>query len=157
MSEAARFFHEGQVAEKLGLPRDTVAYVRSAILKKEEGHWELRGRDVVLSWAGLSALLAHVFVERDPDPTLDFTDCEVTAEKKDGLVELTVKRLFPNRNLLQATLPGAGGEPEHDVTVRVRDNVNFRPRMKLKARPDTTGRSAFYQLEGRCPRYPGRY
>ena len=157
MSEPDRLFYEAKVTELLGLPRDTVAYVRASILKKESGHWQLRGRDVVLTQAGLDALLAHLFETAEPDPTLDFSSCEVDPEKKEGpdLVELTVKRTFPNRLLVLATLPDGG-----DVTVRVKDNSNFRPKMKLKARPpaeDATGSAAFYQLEGRCPRYPGKY
>jgi hypothetical protein len=148
----SRFYLESKVADRLALPRETLTQLRASILKKEEGHWQMQGRDVVLSEDGLLALRLHL----DLDGNEDFSDCEADPEKKEnGAVELIVKKVFPNRLLVEATTPS--GEP---VLVRVRDNRNFRPKMKLKARqpnPEGTGTAAYYQLEGRCPRYPGRY
>jgi len=71
-----------------------------------------------------------------------------------GTVELIVTRGCLNPRILVATLPGAGKAQDQQVRVKVKSNVNFRPKMKLRARPID---AEFYELVGRCPRYPGRW
>lgn len=150
MSESL-FYYEAKLSEKLGLERNIIGYARSTgILKKESGHWAMHGRDVVLSEDGVLTLMQHLELQDLPE----LSDCLVVSgpEKKEGLEELAVVRLYPNRNLLQAK--NAAGEL---VNVRVAENKNFRPGMKLKAQPPKPDGLAMYRLEGRCPRYPGRY
>lgn len=157
MSDQPRFYSEEKISARLGLSRDSVRQVRTELLEKEKGHWDQPGRDVVLSEEGLRLMLDYLF-EPSEVAELNLTDCQIDAEKKEnGAVDLTVKRTLPNRSLLVATTTGL---EQKDVTVRVKDNSNFRPKMKLKAlppQPDAVGSASFYQLEGRCPRYPGRY
>lgn len=152
---------EQKVADRLGISRRDLKSVRDEILEKETG-WRIHKRDVALTLSGLESVLSHL---RLSDRGLDFTECAVpvNSEKKDGaediatkehphvngLTELTVLRTYPNPRLLQA-LTDDGGL----VTVGVKTNLNFRPKMKLKARLIKAGR---YELEGRCPRFPGRY
>lgn len=145
-------YSEAKVAAKLGLGRETVRYIREEVLKKERGHWEHHGREIALSRPGLLALLLHVGAEKT-----NLDDCKFDEQKKEGAIELTVARILPNRQLLLATLPENEGEL---LTVRVKDNSNFRLRMKLKAfppAPNAVGIGKFYQLACRCPRLPGRY
>lgn len=68
---------------------------------------------------------------------------------RNGLVELTVLRCYPNPRMLRATTTDGQA-----VDVRVKTNKNFVPRMTLKARLVTAGK---YEMEGRCPRTRGRY
>jgi len=69
------------------------------------------------------------------------------SEAVDGLVT----RMFANPHLIGAELPG-----NRQILVRVHDNKNFRPGMKVKARPAKDS-GAPWVHEGRCPRWPGRY
>lgn len=65
--------------------------------------------------------------------------------------ELTVRRIFGNPSLLEATR--ANGEA---VRVRVQSNAKFITGMKLKARAPSDGPQLWY-LVGHCPRWKGRY
>jgi hypothetical protein len=153
MSGVNRLYNESRVAEKLQLPRDTIRYIRAEVLKKND--WLQNGRDIVLTQGGLSAVIEHVGVARIED----FADCAVDSEKKEP-VELIVTRVPPNRVVLYASLPRVDGIQAREVPVRVKDNSNFRVGMKLTAiapTPGATGSAALYQLEGRCPRFAGRY
>jgi hypothetical protein len=76
-------------------------------------------------------------------------DRPAIAPEKPALVKLTVRKCWPNYKLLEAATPA--GEL---VTVRVNNNKNFRPNMTLQARLSAAGK---YEMEGRCPRSPGRY
>lgn len=149
--EQPSLYYEKKIAERLGLPRESLSYLRENVLKKDAGHWLLHGRDIVLTADGVLALATHLDLKELP--AID--DCLV-AEKNspdNGTVELTVVRSYPNRRLLQATAPG---DPPQLVNVQVTDNANFRPKMKLRAYPPSDGQMA-YRLAGRCPRYPGKW
>jgi hypothetical protein len=110
---------------------------------------------VTISRTGLEKILA-AFSEATGHPKIDISTFNESrprppiAEHKngDGAVDLIVKRLFPNRRLLEAY------NGDQVVRVRVRDNANFRPKMPLKAKH---AGGEFYELLGRCPRFPGRY
>lgn len=69
-----------------------------------------------------------------------------------ALVELTVTAVLRNPTILRAVV----GEDPKPLTVRVRDNRNFLPGMKLKARSAGPG-SDLYHMVGHCPRWRGRY
>lgn len=152
---------EQGVADLLGLSRRDLKSVRDEVLQKEKG-WTVHGRDVALTQTGLDRILKQL---RLADRPIDFATARVAAassEKKaaadmpgpaaaagNDTEELTVHRTYPNPRLLEA-LTNSGDR----VTVGVKSNQNFRPKMKLRARLVRAGR---YELEGRCPRYPGRY
>ena len=161
---------ERQVAELLGLSRDSVRYLRGEHLTKKEG-WTMQGRDVALTEAGLKKLL-EVLAQPEVDltPALILRPPEPAPEKKEGapandpappapaagaattrpgLVELTVLRCYPNIQMLRATDPNGA-----QVDVRVKTNRNFVPRMTLHGRMVCPGK---YEMEGRCPRSRGRY
>lgn len=167
MSEpASLLYYERMVAEILGISRTDFSFLRKTHLQKKEA-WQMHGRDLVLTSAGLEQILVHVKASLNTaNGALDFTSALVPdpiAEKNDHhapeptetpsaapeLVTLTVTRTYPNQILLQARTPG--GEL---VDVRVRNNRNFVPRMTLNARLNPAGR---YEMEGRCPRSRGRY
>lgn len=67
------------------------------------------------------------------------------------LVHLTVTRISRNPSIVYAV-----GDAGAEVSVRVASNVNFLAGMGLTARPPSAG-STLYYLEGRCPRWRGRW
>ncbi len=69
-----------------------------------------------------------------------------------ALLELTVTEVLRNPTIVRATAPG----DVKQLTVRVRDNRNFLPGMKLKARA-TGSRDEIFHMVGHCPRWRGRY
>lgn len=159
---------EQKVAGRLGIPRRDIKAVRDEILQKESG-WKKIGAEVALTATGLGLVLKHLrlrggvldfIAEQVTDPAIEkknWAAAPTTADHRssligataNGYIELTVHRIWPNRHLLQAMTPC--GEL---VDVRVKSNLNFRRKMPVRARLAATGR---YELEGRCPRYPGRY
>jgi len=77
-----------------------------------------------------------------------------------GLVGLLADRSFeslPDETRAKAWLMFAEkNERGVGVTVRVRNNANFMPGMEIMAKPDSAY-SDLFVLEGRCPRYRGRW
>ena|SRR5215475_7011712 len=74
------------------------------------------------------------------------------------IVELVVTRVFPNPNLLLARFSDdPDPDPRKGVRVKVPKNINFQPGMTIKARAPVHDGPALYILEGRCPRYRGRW
>lgn len=143
-------YSEKKLAEKIGVARDDAKAAREAALVPER-HWLLDKRAVVITAEGLPILLAYLAATMEeiaPLPT-DFEDCRQGPGPVDTLAELEVTRIFPNTRLLQART--ASGDL---VSVQVRTNENFRPRMKLMARPIG---GSIWKLEGNCPRQRGRY
>ncbi len=146
---------EKAVAERLGISRKDARYLRVELLKKKKD-WTILGRDLVLSQAALDRMVKYMRkADNDLPEELDFRDCRYVApaEKKTAattdLVTLQVHRTLANPRLLVA----ATAEREL-VNVQVKSNANFRPGMSLTARP--AGERKF-KMEGRCPRFPGRY
>lgn len=154
-----RFYSEKKLAEKIGLARGRLRELRLQCVKPEDIQRD--GREVAVSEKGLGSLLEMVRATRNHPIPPDFDDCLMVPEKNNGpgpaapaapaaqLEELIVKRVFLNPRLLLATAPSG-----REVRVRVRNNQNFVVKMKLKARPIGYD---FYQMEGRCPRFKGRY
>jgi hypothetical protein len=151
---SATFYYEAKLASALGLKRDELKFVRGDSLQKNLD-WQMRGRDVVLSESGLAALKNYLGLNLNG---VDLSGCAVEPDpQKNGapavLADLVVKIVYANPRLLLATTTADDGA-SREVRVRVKNNLNFRPRMTIKARqigPD------LYQQEGRCPRFPGRY
>ena len=156
---------EQKISAKLGLSRDAFRHVRREVLKKGRD-WSEIERHTVLTAAAVQRVLEYMQKGSSAaQAPLDFSDCLYGASpEKNGapegeephlaaeapaLVELTVFRIYPNRGLLIATDPEGAR-----VDVRVLNNRNFRPRMTLRGRLEKPG---VYVMEGRCPRYPGRY
>lgn len=148
MNEPELLYCEDAVAEKLKISRDDLQYIRTNNLEKEGGHWRQTGKKIVLTQAGLDATIEHLNCDTSG---VDFTTCLLGHST---IVDLVVTGLCPNKRFLKAR-PAVG---QRDVMVRVKSNVNFRAKMKIKARqPAESAEQSFYELEGRCPRYPGRW
>jgi len=149
------WYIEAKVADRVGHTRQHLKGIRDESLKKNSD-WKVLGRDVVLSAKGLVKLLERL--------ELLGIDCSSALVEKNGEVapaepeflEVTVTRVFPNPRLLLAVLPETNEGP---ILVSVPNNVNFRPAMKVKVRQPTEPPPApqLYRLEGRCPRFPGRW
>ena len=140
------WYYEGAVAERLGLTRSALEDYRARSLKKE-GDWKKIGRSVALSEASLKKLLAYLGA-----PNLDCTGCVVGKNGAEPeVIELVITRVYPNPRLLLAA-----SNTGEEVRVSVQSNINFRRGMKIKARPPA-GEVQLYRLEGRCPRFPGKW
>jgi hypothetical protein len=149
-------YYEAKVADALGIARPALSRIRADLLKKNRG-WLMAGRDVALTGDGLEAVLKAIGESSNARVAgIDFSACLVAPDEKKeevaaagGVLELTVKRIYPNVRMLQAEDPG--GNP---VNVQVPSNKNFVVGMKLRGRPLREG---WYILEGRCPRSRGRW
>jgi len=146
---------EAAVADRLGLTREYVRHYRAQNLA-EKKDWCLVGRAVALTETGAQALLAHL--PAAAGAAVDLSGCEVPAgEKKNGAaapvaaatLDLKVFKILPNPRFLLA-IDAAGTR----LQVAVKSSENFRPGMTLRAKKDSRGH---FTLEGRTPRYPGRY
>ena len=143
------WYCERLLAVRLGVSRGSLDEFRRAELKKN-GDWTKRGREIFLAETALQLLLKKL-----GSPDLDCSDCREKTDLADagnGTIELAVTRVFPNPHLLECVNPST----QERVRVRVSRNENFRPRMMLKAKPDALA-AGLYQLEGRTPRFPGRW
>lgn len=160
---ASTWYFESKLSEKLGISRDELVAIRRQLLQKKQEHWKMLGRELVISRAGVDLLLASLIEKTGAGIDLSkILSCAVPQQsttskaapppQKNGEVELTVKRLYPNDRLLLATHP----ETQEQLRVSVPSNANFRPAMKLKARPQGDPRQP-WKLVGRCPRFPGRW
>jgi hypothetical protein len=145
---------ESLVAKKLALGRSEIAAFRKTSLQKDRD-WRLHKKQVELTpdaidkistALGTSPPAAAPDTAQPAPPTGDTPQPE--------LVELQVARIYPNPRLLQART--AAGQL---VNVAVPKNQNFRPPMRIKAHPPDQPPPAvqIYRLEGRCPRFPGRW
>lgn len=144
------WYSEQLLATHLNVSRNSLEEFRSSELKKNEG-WMKRGREIFLDEEAVRVLKEHLGCEN-----MDLSGCRekngANPPPADAPIELTVSRVFPNPHLLECVKPGT----QERVRVRVISNKNFRPRMTLKAKPDTVA-PGLYRLEGRTPRFPGRW
>jgi len=147
-----RWFSESAVAQKLGVTKNGLEDFRSRNLKKADS--KKIGREIYLSQAALNKVLELI-----GSSSVDCSDCLL---QKNGeppaavVLDLIVNRVYPNPHLLECVKPAAGDAAAERVLVRVPMNKNFRPRMILRAKPDPH-HPKLYLLEGRCPRFPGRW
>ncbi|QYY35298.1 hypothetical protein [Ruficoccus sp. ZRK36] len=159
------------LAERLGLPRSQLKALRDNETLKSPAHWHLEHSHIVYTTAGVEALQEALKIgEPSPAPTAE-DPAEATASHnepvkearrqwlsthvlmaEETLTELIVTKVYPrNPRCLQARLDG---DP-HPHTVRVRDNRNFVPGMKLMAVKGPT--SGVWNHRGRCPRRKGHW
>ena len=146
--ESETWVLESVAAKNLGVSRSVLAEYRKKTLMQNR-HWRLNHNQVEILEEALHNISTTLGAtppgqEAEPDST---TPAPPAAEPE--VVELEVIRVYPNPRLLAAKT--AGG---FVVQVLVPKNRNFRPRMQIKAR---RGPGSAYYLEGRCPRYPGRW
>jgi hypothetical protein len=143
---------EAAVAKKIGVGRNVLIEYRQAHLEKNL-HWRTNRKQVELSQDAIdriSTALGATAAPAKPD-----THSAPPPAVPEEPVELEVVRIYPNPRLLAAKT--ADGRL---VNVAVPRNKNFRPRMQIKARPPVNGAigsTSLFSLDGRCPRYPGRW
>jgi hypothetical protein len=143
-----RWYSESLLASHLTVTRSTLENFRKSSLEKNDV--KKIGRSLFISDVALEKLLR--------DLGSDGLDCSACLEKngaeENTLLELVVSRVFPNPRLIQATNPTTG----ELVLVQVAKNINFRPHMLVKVHPpEPRPAPQLYRLEGRCPRFPGRW
>jgi len=145
------WYPEAAVTERLLLSPGVMSRFRSSLKKNDD--WIKNGREILLSPGAVKKLLVEL-----GSPNYDISSCAI---QKNGriaaaqeAVNLTVTRIFPNPRLIMARLEESGEE----VRVIVPFNVNFQPRMQIKARPPLKADGPqLYRLEGRIPRFKGKW
>jgi hypothetical protein len=157
---------ERDFAEALGLREEHIRSLRKAHLT-EGLHWKKEGRDIVMSEAGQEKIRAVLELEKTPQKKdgaegspVAQGDAQGVSDPVPAVVTLWVVSKPQNPRVLwcsdvEPTL-WVEKKPPALLTVRVRSSENFRPRMALRARPCPVRPNTF-DLEGRCPRFPGRY
>ncbi len=157
---------ERDFAEALGLREEHIRALRKAHLTYST-HWLKNGRDIVLTEAGLEKIRAVLELEKTPQkkdgaagPAVALAAGKTVSDAGSAVVTLWVVSKPQNPRVLwcsdvEPTL-WVEKKPPALLTVRVRSSENFRPRMALRARPCPVRPNTF-DLEGRCPRFPGRY
>lgn len=146
------WYSEAALAAKLSVTKNGLQNFRDRELQPTE--WKKIGRDIYLSPPALNKVL-----ELTGNADLDCSDCLLQKNGEappDAVEELMVNRIYPNPHLVECVRPAKGARPATRVLVRVPLNKNFRPRMVLRARADVNNPN-LYRLEGRCPRFPGRW
>jgi hypothetical protein len=136
-SKEAEFVAENELATALGVPLDRLRAVRMEAVEPSETKKE-----------GRRVLLSRMAVER----VSELLRCpEVVLEKKEegGAVAARVSKVPMNPRIVFARL-----ESGEEIRVRVRDSKKFVVGMMLKAR---AGDGGVYLLEGRGPRFKGRW
>jgi hypothetical protein len=157
---------ERDFAEALGLREEHIRSLRKAHLTYNT-HWLKEGRDIVLTEAGVEKIRAVLELEKTPEKKDGAAGAAVAlgagqtaSDAGSAVVTLWVVSKPQNPRVLwcsdvEPTL-WVEKKPPALLTVRVRSSENFRPRMALRARPCPVRPNTF-DLEGRCPRFPGRY
>jgi hypothetical protein len=142
-----RWYSESLLASRLTVTRSSLENFRKDALGNDD--IKKIGRSLFISEAALKKLLRQLDSEG-----LDCSEClEKNGAAQNGVVELVVTRVFPNPRLIQATT-----DTGEVVLVSVATNNNFRPHMTVKAHmPGPLPAPQLYRLEGRCPRFPGRW
>jgi hypothetical protein len=138
---------EQDVSKKIGVARAVIAEYRKEHLTLGED-WRVERKQVELSQSAVDKISTALGATPALSP---ITPPPPVPEA----VELIVLRLLPNPRLLVAVFPDDLAR-RHTLYVSVAMNKNFRPGMRIKTRPPDNG-TAIYKLEGRCPRYPGRW
>jgi len=111
-----------------------------------------QGREILLSPAAVQELLSSL-----GSPHYDISSCAIQengARPAEQTIELVITRKYPNPRLVQARIPAT----DELVRVMVPSSINFQPGMTITARlPHKKEGPQLYRLEGRCPRYRGRW
>lgn len=158
---------EAKLAEQLGLSRDELRYLREthctegAHFRRERGHvfWTPAGIASAKKEAGAGGAADQAgSAGREKDGAADAPPVapegagEPATLAEEGVIELTVFSV-PARN---TRILDARKKDGRAVRVRVSSNVNFMPGMTFQAK---WGREFedVYVLEGRCPRWRGKW
>ena len=143
---------EDRLAKEIGVARQVLVDLRKEHLKKGED-WEKEGNCIVLTSRGIRRVQDQLGVkvellssmEVSAGMTVQYGEFEEMDVIRSGMI---------NPRVVQCRR-----ENGEEVYVRVNDSRNFKPigndgrPMKLKARYTKDG----WYMEGRCPRYPGRW
>ena len=151
MSESEHTVVEADLARELGLSKEAIRELRKQHLLA--GEFELGRTGTCLTPAAADRLrLACGSPEKKEAENFEKKGGPDLAGDLRPVVTLYVKRCPVNRKIVEACLKA---DLTGDVVrVRVNTNVNFIPRMEMKARREAW---SMYVLVGRCPRYRGRY
>jgi len=142
-------YPEAELAEALGMGREDMRDLRKKHLV-EHTDWQKVNNRVLLTPQASERLkkeVAGLSPEKKENGALE------AAGREQGVQELVVANV-PQRNVrLLDARKKEGGDM---VRVMVRNNRNFLPGMEIKAMPSGEWLDVFV-LEGRCPRYRGRW
>jgi hypothetical protein len=144
------WYVEKILAERLQLPLSAIAAFRAGLKKND---WQKSGRQILLSPAAVKKLLTDLDC---PDYDISSSAIQENGEPppRPEPIELVIERIFLNPRLILARIP----ETDELVRVLVPNNVNFQPRMRIHAHPPLKPEGPqLYRLEGRCPRFKGRW
>jgi len=158
MSDSDHTIVEADFARALGLAKEDIRELRKRHLMP--GEFELGRRGMCLTPAAAEKLrlacgapeMALIAPEKKgPEKKEGGADMALPWDQR-PVVTLYVQRCPANSRIVEACLePDLSGDV---VRVRVKANVNFIPRMALKAKQEA---QSLYVLVGRCPRFRGRY
>lgn len=151
-------YWEQRVAAWLGVPRKRIAAIRRRGLREGE-HWIVHQQGIVYTVEGLQKLRDYLGSlggltppAAEPEANADEPPAPVGPPEKK---QVTVAKLYPNTRLMLALAPESTPEKPVQVLVRVRDNRNFMPGMKVPVVHDP--RNSSWQFVGRLPRRKGRF
>lgn len=167
-ADVAGLFWESRVSEALGVPRKLIAQLRGQHLTLGEDFVRRENNAVALTAAGLARLesLLATSVNAQPGFPAEKPPANPTpaADIPAGPPEtqwMVVQRVPSHQGKLLMCVPVGRTEL---VTVKVRENVNFKANMKLEAMKAGDGYWQFRNREGgnpstigRLPRLPGRW
>jgi len=149
---SAVWYSEALLAERLQISQGEMSRLRSSLKKME----------VKRKAAGyfIHERVAKRLLEDLGSPDLDISGCALQDNGTEPpapieIVELIITRVYPNPRLILARFPDDVAE-KFPVRVKVPNNINFQPHMKIRVRPPLK-EDGLYILEGRCPRYRGRW
>jgi hypothetical protein len=141
---------EAILAAELGLSRLAIARVRRRSFI-EGVHWVKKEKSVRWTVAGIEGLKKNLGAFSPPGQE---NGQQEAAESLGEVVLLTISQVPKiNRRILCARLKKGA---QNEVRVRVKENQNFLPGMEIRARRDPLYQDV-YNLEGRTPRYRGRW
>ncbi len=139
-----RIVPEKTAGEQLGVSRSEMKRLRKEWLTPDVD-WFVDGKRIVVTEVALACLRFVLSGEA--------TKPEKKETAAGGALECVVLRV-PARNV--KILEARAVEGTEVIRIRVHHNKNFLPGMKFKARPSGIYADVFI-LEGRCPRYRGRW
>jgi hypothetical protein len=144
---------EADACAEIGISREAMAEMRGGSengILVEGTHWVREKRHVLLTREGLEILKKKIGAEGAGALGNGQHGAFALGDGAILLVVTSVPKM--NRRILCAVKKEGGAA----VRVRVRDNQNFMPGMEFRARPDGAY-ADIYILEGRGPRYRGRW
>lgn len=144
---AAFSIFEAEAAVELGISRETMREKRTELMTEGQD-WIQDGRDIKITPGALAALKDVLSDTLTPEEKKAADEAPTTQGE---VKTFTVSRVTRNPKIILAKKEG--GE---EVRVRVKNNRNFLPGMEVRARQDLAYDDVFV-LEGRCPRYRGRW